>query len=375
MELCRYVALSVLLASQVTAASRGANGLYDDLLSKWDIGSRPGIAVIVIQSGRVRYQRTLGYADVENKVAVRSDTPFLVGSISKQFTAGAVLLLAREGKLRLDDAASRFVPDLPEYARAITIRQFMHHTGGLPDHEELLVGKIDRQFFLSSAGARGAPFSPADAFTALRGAAGLRSKPGEKWEYSNTGYFVLGQVIERVCHCSYAEFLTRRLFEPLGMKHSRVIPVPPANVPGMASAYTRWNHKWVNISYSPLNFMVGHDGVVSTLQDMTRWAREMANGMLFTPAEHSAIFETGHTNDGAATQYGFGWRIAEVEKLRVFQHEGCWSGFRNGIVLSADRVFSAIVLTNANDVDEFWNCEESMNLARELVRRASNGKY
>ena len=153
----------------------------------------------LLRGGQVRYQRTLGYADVETKMRVRSDTQFLVGSISKQFTATAVLLLARDRKLRLDDAASRFVPDLPEYARTITIRQLMHHTGGLPDHEELLAGKIGREFFLSSAASRHEPSLAADAFAALGASAGLRFLPGEKWEYSNTGYFVLGRGCKLDC--------------------------------------------------------------------------------------------------------------------------------------------------------------------------------
>jgi CubicO group peptidase (beta-lactamase class C family) len=114
----------------------------------------------LLHGGHVRYRQALGYADLETKVPVRRNTRFVVGSISKQFTAAAILMLARDGKLRLDDAASRFVPELPEYARGVTIRQLLHHTGGLREHEELLAGKIGREFFIASAASHKAPFTP-----------------------------------------------------------------------------------------------------------------------------------------------------------------------------------------------------------------------
>ena len=369
------VLVVLLVAVQAHAERRTGSAPPDDLLSKWTSGQRPGIAVALMQGGQVRYERTLGYADLESRTPMRKDTRFPVGSISKQFTATAILLLARDRKLHLDDTASRFVPDLPEYARGITIRQLLHHTGGLPDHEELLAGRIDREFFMSASASHRPPYLPGEAFAALRTAGGLRFPPGEKWEYSNTGYFVLGQVIEHVCHCTYSHFLKGRIFEPLGMKHSLIIPLPPVKVAKLASAYARSQREWVNISYSPLNFIVGHDGVVSTLQDMTRWIRAIANGPLLTVAERSAMFETGFTNDASPIRYGFGWKLAELEGARVFQHEGCWSGFRNGIVLSPGAGFSAIVLTNANDADEFWNCEDSLNLARDLVRQAGKAGH
>jgi CubicO group peptidase (beta-lactamase class C family) len=368
-----WLALTVFVSLNLAAQFKRGDSSFDDLLSKWKAGQRPGIAVALIQNGHVRYKQTLGYADLAAGTPVRSDTRFLVGSISKQFTATAILMLAHDGPLRLDDAASRFVPDLPEFARAITIRQLLHHTGGLPDHEELLAGKIDREFFISSAVSRRVPFTVSDAFGALRRSAGLRFPPGEKWEYSNTGYLVLGQVIERACRCSYAGFLRRNIFGPLGMKNSQVIPLPPAKITRLASAYTRSRGEWADISYSPLNFMVGHDGVVSTLDDMTLWATAIGRGKLLPAAEGSVMFQAGSTNDGRPTGYGFGWRLAGLKGARVFQHEGCWSGFRNGIVLSSDASSSAIVLTNAADAGEFWNCDDGLNLARELLHRGRQG--
>lgn len=256
------------------------------------------------------------------------------------------------------------------FARAITIRQLLNHTGGLPDHEELLAGKIEREFFVNAASSHMAPFTVSDAFAALRRSAGLRFPPGQKWEYSNTGYMVLGQVVERICHCSYSEFLSRRIFGPLQMKDSQVIPQPPATIAALASAYTWSNGKWVEISYSPLNFMVGHDGVVSTIEDMARWTTAIGNGALLPPEKRAAMFHAGQTDDGKPTQYGFGWRLADLNGVRVFQHQGCWSGFRNAIVLSSDARRSAIVLTNAADNSEFWNCNEMLTLAREFFRRA-----
>ena len=366
-----WLILAVVVAVVLARPSGGAVSSFDDALTKWKwkSGHRPGVAAALVREGRVVYQRTLGYADLKANVPVRGDTRFLVGSISKQFTATAILMLAQDGRLRLDDAASRFVTELPPSARAITIRQLLSHTGGLPDHEELLGGKIERDFFVASAASRRAPFTVRDAFGALGRVPGLHFEPGDRWEYSNTGYLVLGQVVERACDCSYAEFLSRRIFGPLKMKDSLVIPQPPATIARMASAYTLARGEWIDISYSPLNFMVGHDGVVSTIQDMTRWATAIGKEGVLSAESRLGMFQTGSTNDGKPTNYGFGWRIDSLDGKRVFQHEGCWSGFRNGIVLSADARLSAIVLTNAADNDTFWNCEESLTLARELLRR------
>jgi CubicO group peptidase (beta-lactamase class C family) len=125
--------------------------------------------------------------------------------------------------------------------------------------------------------------------------------------------------------------------------------------------------EWADISYSPLNFIVGHDGVVSTIDDMTRWATAAVTGKLLSGGERAAMFRAGSTNDGTATQYGFGWRFADLDGVRVVQHEGCWSGFRNGMVLSVEGGLGAIVLTNAADGEEFWNCDDSLQLASGTV--------
>jgi CubicO group peptidase (beta-lactamase class C family) len=124
------------------------------------------------------------------------------------------------------------------------------------------------------------------------------------------------------------------------------------------------------VSYSPLNFMVGHDGVVSTLTDMVQWVRAMESGRGLPAGSLEAAFRSGGTNDGRPTGYGFGWRLNELGGRRVVEHEGCWSGYRNGIVHVPELELSAIVLTNAADGESFWNCDDGLALARELVRRS-----
>lgn len=342
-----------------------AAGAQPDPLARWQGGGRrPGIAVVVVRDGRVEFQRTLGYADLQAGRPVRGNTRFLAGSISKQFTARAVMVLAAEGKVGLDEPVGRYVPETPEYAKAVTVRQLLHHTGGLPDHEELLAGKVEGAYFSSSRGPRlPAPYGVKDAFAALGRAPGARFAPGEKWEYSNTGYLLLGQLIERVCGCTYAEFLAARFFRPLGMKDTMVMPPVWTAIPRLALAYTRRDGKWADISYSPLNFMVGHDGVITTVEDMVRWA-----GSWDGPAVAEA-FQSGRTNDGRPTGYGFAWHLKDLDGEPVAQHEGCWAGYRNAIVRVPGKKLTVIVLTNAADGAEFWNCDDSVKLARELARR------
>ena len=153
------------------------------------------------------------------------------------------------------------------------------------------------------------------------------------------------------------------------MKHSLVIPRPPGTVEGLALAYFRRNDGWRDISYSPLNFMVGHDGVVSTLADMETWARHLGQRTSSVSGANSPAFRSGSTNNGRRTNYSAGWRHAELDGRKVLQHEGCWSGYRNAIVHVPDARLSAIVLSNASDGKEFWNCDDNVQLARELIRR------
>jgi CubicO group peptidase (beta-lactamase class C family) len=154
------------------------------------------------------------------------------------------------------------------------------------------------------------------------------------------------------------------------MKHSLVIPPPPGTVDGLARAYVRRNDGWRDISYSPLNFMVGHDGVVSTPGDMEIWARHLGKMTSSSSGASSPAFKSGSTNDGRPTNYSAGWRHAEINRTKVLQHEGCWSGYRNAIVHVPDARLSAVVLSNAADGKEFWNCEDNVQLARELIRRS-----
>jgi CubicO group peptidase (beta-lactamase class C family) len=152
------------------------------------------------------------------------------------------------------------------------------------------------------------------------------------------------------------------------MKDSGVIAPPPGKTAKLSSAYARQGEAWVDISYSPLNFILGHDGVVSTIEDMTRWAAAVQAGKLLPADLMASVFVSGSTRDGRPTNYGFGWRMSELEGNRVFQHEGCWSGYRNGIVYDAGSQRTAVVLSNAGaEGQEFWDCDEGLSLARRLL--------
>jgi len=168
-----------------------------------------------------------------------------------------------------------------------------------------------------------------------------------------------------------AEFLRTHIFGPVGMRDSLVIPIPPARVPNFASAYALHKGAWVDISNSPLNFIVGHDGVISTIDDMTRWAAVIQGGKIPPAKYRRTAFTSGTTKKGERTNYGFAWRLSSLDAQRVLQHEGCWSG-----IATASRTcpqgLTAIVLSNATEGKEFWNCEDALAIARSLAQQKHN---
>ena len=222
------------------SAAQTLDARLDALVAPYREGDAPGMVAILIREGRVRWQAAFGLANLETHRPITLDTQFELASMTKQFTAMAIMILSEQGKLKFDDTLDKYCPEFPPYARTIHIRDLLHHVSGLPDYEELMVGKIGDNFFRSSKSPPAAhEFTSAEVLKTLSWQPKLKFVPGSGFEYSNSGYEVLGQIIERVSGKRYAEFLREQIFDPLGMHDTLVLDERRRSGPRLALAYQK----------------------------------------------------------------------------------------------------------------------------------------
>ena len=337
------------------------NARLDALLNDWREKNAPGMAALLVRNGRIEYRKVFGFANLDARTPITADTQFLLASLTKQFTAMAIMILAERHKLQFDDTLAKFCPEFPDYARTITIRQLLNHTAGLTQYQELLVGKVDENYFRSSKSPPAAhEFTAAEALQVLSRQRNLRFTPGEKFEYSDSAYVVLAQIIERLTGRRYAEFLKETIFDPLGMNDTLVVDERKQKVPRLALAYAKRNGQWQDITYTPENSIYGEDGIYSTINDLYKWDQALYTERLVSRSTLEMAFTPGHTNDGKEivtdvfthrSSYGFGWFISSLHGEKVVEHSGGWSGYATHILRVPSRRVTAIVLTNSSNDD------------------------
>lgn len=320
----------------------------DELLAPWS-GKTPGAAVLVTQAGQILHRKGYGLADIDDERPIQPDTTFLLASVTKQFTAMAIMILAERGRLAYEDPLSKFFPAFPSYARKITIRHLLNHSSGLPDYEQLFVKAqmIDTHWPRSSWESPSF-FEPTarDALTLLSRQKKLRFSPGQRWEYSNSGYVVLAQIVEKLSGGRFAEFLKHNIFEPLGMDHSHVFDERRPEIPNRAHSYRREGAGYREIDYSPLNLIYGEDNVVSSIDDLHKWNQALDSPKLVKTETLKEAFTSGTLPNGTPTGYGFGWEVGRDSTLEYRRHAGAWLGFRTFILHYPAERLTAIMLSN-----------------------------
>ena len=321
---------AVLAATQDEQAVRE----MDELLSKAYPPDGPGASVIVVKGGKTILRKGYGMADMELGVKVEPDMIFRLGSITKQFTAAGILMLAEQGKLSLSDDITKFFPEYPSKGRAVTVEHLLTHTSGIKSYtsipawrgmwrKEMTVAELIDLF----------KNEPAD------------FAPGEKWAYNNSGYILLGAIIEKLSGMSYEQFLQKNIFDPLGMKHtfygsaSRVIP---RRVPG----YTKTKEGLRNAEYLSMTHPYAAGSLLSNVDDMALWDAALYTEKLFKQTSLQRAFTPYVLKDGTTTNYGFGWSRLQYEGRTVNEHGGGIPGFSTiGIRFPEERIYVCI-LTN-----------------------------
>jgi CubicO group peptidase (beta-lactamase class C family) len=273
-------------------------------------------------------------ADLERRVAATPETDYRLASVSKQFTAMAVMLLVKDGKVRYDQPVRDFLPELPAAARAVTVRHLLNHTSGLWDYEALIpetrTTQLDDNDVLALAASKDA----------------LSSPPGTVYCYSNSGYVLLGLIVARASGMSFPEFLRTRIFVPLGMTATVAHVEGKDTIPRRAYGYSPRGGGFVQTDQSVTSATLGDGGIYTNVDDMIRWDRALAEAQLVDSATLALATTPPQLSAGTTTEYGFGWFVDSYRGEHRWRHTGETSGFRNAIQRFPGRRLTIIVLTN-----------------------------
>ena len=319
------------------ASDADLSARVDSLLGTIVTREGPGAAVMVISNGRVVHQKGYGYADVATRAPITPSTTFDLASVSKQFTTMAVMMLAERGKLSNDDTITKFFPELPAYARRITVRHLMTHTSGMPDYMSA---------FRKGPGDYSAEPTSREVIAMLARIPEPDFAAGAKYEYSNSGYVVLGQIAEKVAGVPLPQFMKTEIFDRLGMGSTILSDQIKAPSPNRAISYRPDGSGFANADYSPLNRIYGDGNVNTSLEDMFKWDQALYTETLVKQATLERAFQPMTLNDGKQSSYGFGWRITSWNNQRVLTHGGSWAGFRTAIVRVPSERLTVVVLGN-----------------------------
>jgi CubicO group peptidase (beta-lactamase class C family) len=339
--------LIILLSGLGLAAQAGGDAVDDLMREAMRRHPIPGAALAVMRGGRTVKTAAYGMASLEGRAPATPETAFEIGSITKQFTAAAILLLAQQGKLTVDDKISRHLKDTPAGWSQITIRHLLTHTSGLKNYTGLDGFELSRHLtqaqFISQIAAHPLDFAP-----------------GEKWAYCNSGYNLLGYIIGNVSGMSYGDFLQQNIFAPLGMT-ATALREPRALLPSRASGYETNRAGQFILRDSNVTDVFSAGALVSTVGDLAKWNAALDTDKILTAASRALMWTPVKLNDGTAHPYGFGWFLEPWKGQANIGHSGSTDGFSASLQRFPEAGLTVILLTNSDEFDI------ATKLAREIA--------
>jgi len=337
---------SVLMFASDRDPAKRVNELFASLTP-----SDPGAAVVVLKDGHAVYQHGFGVTDLRTRHQIDEHTNFRLASLTKQFTAMAIMLLVHDGKLRYDQTLTEIFPDFPAYGKNITLREILNHTSGLPDYEDLMAKQYG-----NTPDDQIPQIHDAGVLALMEKASATKFPPGSKWEYSNSGYCVLAMVIEKASGKSFAEFLHERIFVPLNMTHSLAYEKGKSVVANRAYGHTPQGNTFRETDQSSTSATLGDGGVYTSLTDLARWDDALQHHTLLSEAEmqpaRKPVLPTAAPaqENGHPVSYGFGWFLDPYHGHERMWHYGETIGFRTSIQRFPKDHLTVIVLCNRSDL-------------------------
>ena len=308
----------------------------DKVFAAYEKPGSPGCALGVIRDGQFIYVRGYGLANLEHNIPLTGATVFDIGSTSKQFTATAILLLAEQGKLSLDDDVRKYIPELPGYQQPITIRHLLHHTSGLRDYLTLMaLAGVDFDGVTGDA----------EAFRLITRQRALNFPPGDEHLYSNSGFFLLSVIVKRVSGKSLRQFAAENIFGPLGMTNTHFHDNHAEIVPQRATGYAPRREGGFQIDMSGFE-QTGDGAVYTTIEDLLRWDRNFYKPKVGGPQLLEQLHATGGLNSGEKLTYAAGLVVSQYKGLKTVSHGGSWAGYRADLLRFPEQNFSVICLCN-----------------------------
>ncbi len=331
-QLMRLLSFVLFLATSVVAQDTAK---VDSIFAAYDKPDSPGCALGVIKDGKLIYTRGYGRANLEHGIANGSQIVYDIGSTSKQFAAASIVLLAQQGKLSLDDEVRKFIPELPAYQKPLTIRHMLNHTSGLRDYLTLFsLAGID---FDSTTGDK-------EALNIIVRQKQLNFMPGDDWLYSNSGFFLLSQIVKRASGKTLAQFAKEQLFDPLGMKnthfHDHHTMIVPLRATGYAPAAGGFQIAMSNFEQT------GDGAVYTTIEDLLLWDQNFYQPKVGGQAMLDQLQTRGVLNEGKKLDYALGLFVDEYKGLRRVSHGGSWAGYRAELMRFPDQKFTVACLCN-----------------------------
>jgi CubicO group peptidase (beta-lactamase class C family) len=321
------------LCLPIPSAASAETDKIDDL-ARVEMQQRkiPGLSLAIVKEGKVVKASGYGLANMELNVPATEHTIYQSGSVGKQFTATLVMMLVEEGKINLDDHVGKYLEEAPESWKEITVRHLLSHTAGISNklYEQINM----RQDYSDTELVKKIASIPLD-FT-----------PGEKWNYSNPGYVVLGILVKRATGRFYGDLLRERVFKPLGMNTARIISEEDI-IPNRAAGYRLVKGEWKNQEWVSPSLNTTADGsLYLTVLDMAKWDAALYTEKLLGKASLDEMWTPIKLKSGKTHPYGFGWMLGEIRGQRIIEHGGAWQGFTSHIARYVDKKLTVIVLTN-----------------------------
>lgn len=343
--ICLLISLTnvMLTNAQVktTTKSKTADKV-DKLLANYDFKNGPGLSLAVIKDGAIVYKKGFGIANLEYENPITTSTVFQVASVSKQFTVFSILLLEQEGKLSIEDDIRKYLPEMPDYGHKITLRNLANHTSGIRDNTDLaiLIGTSESDLF-----------SNEEAVKLITSQKGLNFIPGDEFQYCNSGYILLAEIVKRVSGHSFAEFTQSRIFKPLKMKNSQFIDAPKTIIKNRAYSYDKFDNAYYKniLNHS----FVGSTGLNTTTDDLSLWALNFEKKTIGNDAIFNKMKEKSRLNNGEIIPYGLGLENQNYKGLDVIFHGGGIGKYGSRILVIPKHNFSVVYMCNSHEFHPF----------------------
>ncbi|WP_332878619.1 serine hydrolase domain-containing protein [Massilia sp. S19_KUP03_FR1] len=323
-------------ANNTVAAPAPVAADIDKLMSRYFKADRPGAIVLVTKDGNTIFRKAYGMANLEQQIALQPEMALRIGSITKQFTAAAIMLLAEQGKLSLADDITKYLPAYATHGSTITIENLLTHTAGIKNYTALpkfpSIARTD--------------MTVAQMLQLIQSEA-LEFRPGERFAYSNSGYFLLGAIIEQVSGSSYASFMEKNIFAPLQLQHTFYdsnVRVIPSRVEG----YSKTRHGFDNAEFLSLSIPYAAGALRSSVDDLARWNGAIVAGKLLRPESWKRMMSSSILSNGKPTGYGYGWFVRKIQGRDAIEHGGDINGFSGDTVRFPAEGYYIAILVNSD---------------------------